>query len=670
MSRLTLFRVGFLFLILFFTTTAKAQKEAETFNVDSTLYEYYQRCQEYLLEPVVLNMSDTLFRMAGERQDERMQAVAIATQLDYYYFQGTNEDSVIHYTNKVKEFAKATHQPKYYYFAWANRLITYYLKTSRTNIALYEVQNMLKEAQEEDDKTGLSRCYNIMSQIYTIKRFDSMAFEWRLKEIELTEKYKLENYNISQTYAQIANYYINQKKQKEALAAVEKAIATANSSTQQISAKLEFVNYYSKFGDFQAAEKLLKECQAAFEQDKRLESIKKRLYNIECLYYQQTKQYPKALEAAKMQEEERRLSESILSSIHYRTQGEIYQKMGNMNLAVKYLQMYINTDDSLKIANEQVASSEFATLLNVEKLNAEKKELMLQAQQKELHNKTTLIISLIILLGILFIFLYRENFLKRKLKVSEAELKIRNEELMVSREELRKAKDIAEASSRMKTTFIQSMTHEIRTPLNSIVGFSQVLSDHYSNSPETQEFVNIIKSNSNDLLRLVTDVLTLSELDQYEQLPTDAETDLHAICQLASEVAKDNTQKDVEVLFEPERESLLIRSNSERISQVLNNLAHNAAKFTTRGSIRIAYSVLEAEKKIEISVTDTGTGIPKDQQEAVFERFYKMNSFTQGTGLGLPICRSIAEKLGGSLRIDTSYTEGCRMILTLPLIYA
>ncbi|KAB4941070.1 HAMP domain-containing histidine kinase, partial [Bacteroides thetaiotaomicron] len=261
-------------------------------------------------------------------------------------------------------------------------------------------------------------------------------------------------------------------------------------------------------------------------------------------------------------------------------------------------------------------------------------------------------------------------FLKRKLKVSEAELKTRNEELMVSREELRKAKDIAEASSRMKTTFIQSMTHEIRTPLNSIVGFSQVLSDHYSNSPETQEFVNIIKSNSNDLLRLVTDVLTLSELDQYEQLPTDAETDLHAICQLASEVAKDNTQKDVEVLFEPERESLLIRSNSERISQVLNNLAHNAAKFTTHGSIRIVYSVLEAEKKIEISVTDTGTGIPKDQQEAVFERFYKMNSFTQGTGLGLPICRSIAEKLGGSLRIDTSYTEGCRMILTLPLIYA
>ena len=140
--------------------------------------------------------------------------------------------------------------------------------------------------------------------------------------------------------------------------------------------------------------------------------------------------------------------------------------MGNMSEAIKYLQMYIEAEDSLKIANEQMASSEFATLLEVEKLNAEKKELMLQAQEKEIRNKTTLIISLIVLLGILFMFLYRENFLKRKLKVSESELKIRNEELTISREELHKAKDIAEASSRMKTTFIESMTHEIRTPLN------------------------------------------------------------------------------------------------------------------------------------------------------------------------------------------------------------
>ena len=199
---------------------------------------------------------------------------------------------------------------------------------------------------------------------------------------------------------------------------------------------------------------------------------------------------------------------------------------------------------------------------------------------------------------------------------------------------------------------------------------AQILNDHYSNSPETQEFVKIIENNSNDLLRLVTDVLALSELDQYDKLPTNITTDVNAICELAYEVAKNKSQKGVEVFFKPERESLFILSNQERISQVLNNLMHNAAKFTSHGSICIAYSISEAEKKIEISVTDTGIGIPADKQNCVFERFYKVNSFTQGTGLGLSISRSIAEKLGGSLQIDSSYTDGCRIVLTLPLVYA
>lgn len=278
---------------------------------------------------------------------------------------------------------------------------------------------------------------------------------------------------------------------------------------------------------------------------------------------------------------------------------------------------------------------------------------------------------MIILLGVLFVFLFRESKLNRKLKISEGELKIKNEELIISREEVRKARDRAEANSRMKTTFIQSMSHEIRTPLNSIVGFSQVLNEHYSKEfPETKEFVKIIENNSNDLLRLVTDVLALSELDQYDKLPSDIKTDVNMVCQLAYEIAKDTRQEGVEVFFKPEREHLVILSNEERISQVLMNLVRNAVKFTAHGSITVAYSVLETENKIEISVTDTGIGIPEDKKDDVFERFYKVNTFTQGTGLGLPICRSIAEKLGGSLHIDFSYTNGCRIVLTLPLVYA
>ena len=559
---------------------------------------------------------------------------------------------------------------KYYYFAWANRLILYYLKTGRSNIALYEAEKVLKEAQAEDNKTGLMYCYNIMSQIYTIKNFDVMASEWRVKEIELTEKYKLENYNISNTYAQLANYYITHHQPEPALEALEKAVKTANSASHKILAKLTYVEYYSEFKDFSAAEKMLKECRELFDQDKRLDSLKKRFYRTEAFYYQRSKQFVKALEAVEKQKtEEQRLNEYAMSSGQYRLKGEIYRQMGRPDEAVKFLKKYIEVDDSLKIANEQLASSEYATLLNVEKLNAEKKELMLRTKEKELSNKTTLIFSLIILLAILFLFLYRESRLNRRLKASESELRNKNEELTYSREELRKARDQAEATSQMKTTFIQSMSHEIRTPLNSIIGFSQVLSDHYGNE-ETKEFVNIIKANTDDLLRLVTDVLALSELDQYNKLPTNIQTDINMICQLSIEVAKMQKQDTVEFLFKPEREKLIILSNPERISQLRANRAHNAIKFTTHGSIELTYSVLEAEKKLEISVTDTGIGIPKEKQEKVFERFYKMNSFSQGTGLGLSISRTIAEKLGGSLHIDSSYTDGCRMVLTLPLVYA
>ena len=600
-----------------------------------------------------------------------MQAVALSTQLDYHYYQSSDEDSVIYYTNKVKLFSKRTRQPKYYYFAWGNRLILYYLKTGRSNIALYEAEKMLKEAQKEDSKIGLLYCYNVMSQIYTIKKMKTMAFEWRMKEIELTEKYKLENYNITNTYIQLADYYVEQHQQERALEALTKASGYSNSAVHKVWLQLAYVNYYSAFGELQKAGKVLKECKKMFEQDQRLKSLKKGLYHTEYIYYQKTGQFPKALEAAEKQRlEESNLGEHVQSGNHYRSKGEIYSRMGHFDTAVDYFKKYMEAEDSLKTANEQLASSEFATLLNVELLNAEKKELMLQAQKKEIRTKTGIAALLSILLGIVFFFLYRENRLNRRLKSSERELKLKNEELIVSREEVRKARDRAEAESRMKTTFIKSMSHEIRTPLNSIVGFSEVLSDRYKDDMETAEFAEIIKTNSKVLLRLITDVLALSELDQHDKLPTDIRTDINAACLQAAETAKTCKNKEVSVSLQPLKDNLFILSNPERITQLLSGLVRNAAKFTESGNINISYAELPEAQKLRIYITDTGIGIPEEEQEEVFERFYKVNPFSQGTGLGLSICRNIAEKLGGSLQVDSSYTGGCRMVLTLPLVYA
>lgn len=215
------------------------------------------------------------------------------------------------------------------------------------------------------------------------------------------------------------------------------------------------------------------------------------------------------------------------------------------------------------------------------------------------------------------------------------------------------------------------MSHEIRTPLNSIVGFSQVLNDQYSQAfPEAKEFIEIIEANCDDLLRLITDILTLSELDSYKHMPTDIRTDVNMVCELAYESACHHAQPGVTVHFEPEQKQFFVLSNPERLSLLLNNLAHNAAKFTTSGSIHISYEVCEAQQQLRFIVTDTGEGIPAELHEKVFDRFYKVNSFTQGTGLGLSICHGIAERLGGTIRIDPSYTTGCRMVVTLPLACA
>ena len=242
------------------------------------------------------------------------------------------------------------------------------------------------------------------------------------------------------------------------------------------------------------------------------------------------------------------------------------------------------------------------------------------------------------------------------------------DELLKSEKDLRVAKDRAEESNRLKSAFLANMSHEIRTPLNSIVGFSDVLAMGDSTEDEQQSYYQIIKTNSDLLLRLINDILDLSRLEANRVTLTWEECDVVQLCsQVVASVSFSRQSSDNQFLFSTSFETFRMVTDVQRMQQVIINLLSNADKFTKRGKITLDFSVNEEKQMAIFSVTDTGCGIPKEKQGLVFERFEKLNEYAQGTGLGLSICKLIVHKWKGSIWIDPDYTGGARFVFSHPL---
>lgn len=241
------------------------------------------------------------------------------------------------------------------------------------------------------------------------------------------------------------------------------------------------------------------------------------------------------------------------------------------------------------------------------------------------------------------------------------------DELQESESALRDAKDRAEESSRLKSAFLANMSHEIRTPLNAIVGFSDVLASGGSSEDEQQGYVDIIKTNSDLLLRLINDILDVSRLEADRVTFTFEDCDVVPLCQRVLASVSQARKSENEFIFECDRESMDMRTDTQRLQQVIINLLSNADKFTRNGKITLGLKVDEKQREALFSVSDTGTGIPLEKQKLVFERFEKLNEYVQGTGLGLSICKLTVEKWGGEIWVDPGYTDGARFVFTHPL---
>lgn len=234
-------------------------------------------------------------------------------------------------------------------------------------------------------------------------------------------------------------------------------------------------------------------------------------------------------------------------------------------------------------------------------------------------------------------------------------------------EELILARDRALQADKLKTAFLANMSHEIRTPLNSIVGFSDILKDYKMFSEEEiEQFIATINKNCELLLALISDILDLSRVEAGSMDFQFSPYYLPIIFQEIYDSQKLSMPPGVELVKKvPEGSERTIFTDSVRLKQVLNNLINNAVKFTAKGSITFGYT--EEEKDYTtFYVEDTGTGISKEDQERIFERFYKVDSFTQGAGLGLSITQTIVNRFNGTINVTSELGKGTRFFVRVP----
>lgn len=312
--------------------------------------------------------------------------------------------------------------------------------------------------------------------------------------------------------------------------------------------------------------------------------------------------------------------------------------------------------DSARIKNMEEHMDNLEIQKNVNQLIIEKTALELELEKNKA--RAYLFLSLFLLSACAIIYV---AFRLWKMKALYKNLQESNRQVIIASEK-------AQESEKMKNAFIKNMCHEVRTPLNAINGFSELITSEDCSILEKLEFSKIIYTNCTQLTSMMNDVLIIAQLDSSSgPLPT-TPANIQILCMHEMEMLKKDQMKTaIEYRLEGEQSDDPVCVNRTYFSLVITHLLNNANKFTQKGSITLSYLQNKTEETVTVTVTDTGCGIPSDKQEWVFERFTKANEFIQGSGLGLYLSKLIILRMNGKIEIDPTYTQGTRILFTIPV---
>lgn len=325
--------------------------------------------------------------------------------------------------------------------------------------------------------------------------------------------------------------------------------------------------------------------------------------------------------------------------------AQFMEQMGRFEDACEVYKSYAHINDSIRSAELDEQLSKYTVQFEVDKLEHDKLELRAEVN-RNLFITSVIVGCLVLILLIVITFYYMRSLsLNRKLDAAN--------------------KAVIKASH-MKSSFIQHITHEIRTPLNSIIGFSSLMAAGGLTQEEMEEYARQMESSNAYLLDLVNNVIDIADMDsQTDDIPKKP-VSVDACCQECLGLIRQNLKEGIELQYMPSSAPVEVCTVEIWMKRVLLGLLNNANKFTESGFMRLSYEEDKPNRLVRFIIEDSGPGINENYRDSIFERFAKVDAFTQGTGLGLSIIRQIMELVDGNVYLDTNYAGGARFVVEWP----
>ena len=605
------------------------------YKIDDTCYPLFRTADSLLGNESVIPIIDRLQSQAEAVQDDKAFTLASVLRLRHSIRCGQDRE-ILAYFNELKDISLRTGYLQYYFYAYQLVSVHYFNLGQKTRGLEYAVK-MHDDAVAMDNDYGKWSSAKHLAELYWAHYERDAArkcFEEAVETYNNTTDETIRVQSMSKVYVNLAFTYGFDSPEYEEC--VRKALETSKIAFDTV-----LVNY-------------CKACNAAVRKDLPAYHV----YRNRCT---ESSFFPRVrMTGAKVI----RLTDNALGGDWDAVRNDLanLERLEDLlfvsQLAASYGKLQIVNDCYDCITKRLIISykdqmtrtlSETEVMLENEALNQS------VIEQKTMVNRVMLALILFIIVVVFLIGIITEMYIGN----------------------LKRAKNDADAANRMKTHFVQNISHEIRTPLNAVVGYSQLLAmpDVALTDDEKSEFASYITNNSSMLMMLIDDILDLSDIDSGNYRLIIGDCNCNEICRMAMKTVECRIPPEVEFSFVTDvSEDLTVKSDERRVQQIIINYLTNSCKHTVEGKITLACTLGAKPGYVTFSVSDTGTGIPQEDAEKIFQRFSKLDKFKQGSGLGLNICKVLSEKLGGIVELDLTYgrcslksDRGARFLFHLPL---